>query len=177
MTAQLQPVRGEPAQGRLALDQAAAAAELDRRLDRLVRDGALSELEKELVRALWPHRGAENPLRLDVLIAVLRMPTQPADRLERSRRTVKAMVKDLIEQHHVPIGASRVPPYGYFLIISPEDLSEALRPLKSELRSLARRVRALTTEEFVARLFRQIPLELEEKDSPQSPQRAQRGAA
>jgi hypothetical protein len=52
-----------------------------------------------------------------------------------------------------------------------------VRPLRNEIKSLARRLRALSGKLHVARLWGQIEFELDEESSPQRTQGAQRGAA
>lgn len=60
-----------------------------------------------------------------------------------SERAVKAAVKALLEDHDVAIGSSRGKDHGYFLIVNDAAAAAATRPLLAEIRSLARRCRAL----------------------------------
>jgi len=180
MTSQLQHAKrssGGPTAGEqlgLALDREALHRALDRKIVTLLRSADLDECSKELLRILAARKGSEHAILLRQVQQLLPRGREGALVTERD---LKKMVKELIELHAVPVGALRVPPYGYFLVVTPEDLGEALRPLKNELRSIARRVRALTSPEFVARLFRQLPLELDRDHSPQRTQSPQRGAA
>jgi hypothetical protein len=60
-----------------------------------------------------------------------------------SERSVKAAVKDLVETHSIAIGSARGKDHGYFLIVTDGAAQAATRPLLAEIRSLARRCRAL----------------------------------
>ena len=80
-----------------------------------------------------------------------------------SDRSIKMAVKELIEQHEIPIGSIRKvrgdAPHGYFFIISPADAEAAIGPLLSEIKSLARRIRILSPDsEYMRRLSGQIGL-------------------
>jgi len=102
----------------------------------------------------------------------LRLPWATQPERERSAREIKARVKELIEFHGVKIGSSRrVGQHGYFLIMSEEDQLEAERPLVGELTSIVRRLRALRSKQWVARLWGQLQLELDKAAAPK------RGAA
>jgi hypothetical protein len=107
--------------------------------------------EMQLLRMLREHKGAENPLQLNTIAIQLGM----------SPRDIKSAVKSLVEDFKLPIGGSRQKPFGYFLIVSGEDLEAALRPLVHELQSIARRVKALTGEQRMAEIFNQARLALE----------------
>lgn len=109
--------------------------------------------QHDLLRLLQPHKGSENARPLASIIARLGMPA----------RDVKAAVKSLVEDFGIPIGGSRQEPYGYFLIVTPSDLEKALQPLRSEVQSIARRVRALAGNEVVAEMFDQVKLNLDER--------------
>lgn len=69
-------------------------------------------------------------------------------------RTVKGAVKELIEDHEVPIGSSRITGQaGYFLLISVDDLEAAERPLRAEILSLAKRLRTINPSSRFARMI------------------------
>jgi hypothetical protein len=80
-----------------------------------------------------------------------------------SDRSIKGAVKQLLEVHEVPIGSSRtVGCSGYFLLESDEDLQASERPLKGELLSIARRLKALNPRSTFARqLVGQLQMEVE----------------
>jgi hypothetical protein len=79
-------------------------------------------------------------------------------------RTIKGAVKQLLEVHEVPVGSSRaVGCSGYFLLESDEDLQASERPLKGELLSIARRLKALNPRSAFARqLVGQLQIEVEQ---------------
>lgn len=101
------------------------------------------------------HKGSGQARPLADIAAKLKVPA----------REVKAIVKSLVEDFGLPIGASRQEPYGYFLCVSHDDIELAIRPLESEVISLARRVRALGGEQRLAEFFGQLQLQLNEKRS------------
>jgi hypothetical protein len=103
-----------------------------------------------LLEMLRSHKGAADALPLQTISVQLGM----------SAREVKEAVKSLIEDFKLPIGGSRQKPYGYFLIVTADDLEQALRPLTGEIRSMARRVRALTSEQQLGEIFNQVRMEL-----------------
>jgi hypothetical protein len=76
-------------------------------------------------------------------------------------REIKSSVKSLIEDFGIPIGASRHKPYGYFLIVSSDDVDVALRPLANEVISIARRMRKLGGSDIVKEMLGQLRVEME----------------
>jgi hypothetical protein len=66
-------------------------------------------------------------------------------------RDVKAAVKELVEERGVPIGSARCGTPGYFLCVTPEDIDAAERPLLNEVRSLAKRLRAMNPKSEISR--------------------------
>ena len=108
---------------------------------------------RELLRILQWHKGASHARPLEKI----------ATSLHASARDVKATVKLLVEDFEIPIGASRQEPYGYFLCVTQEDYDQALRPLVNELISIARRVRALASQERRSEVMGQLQLELNER--------------
>jgi hypothetical protein len=78
-----------------------------------------------------------------------------------SDRVIKAAVKELIEEHEVPIGSARGASHpGYFLIVDEEDRAAAERPLRGELISLAKRLRTINPHSQLAQaLYGQLKLE------------------
>jgi len=141
------------AQLQLGLD---AAAELDARITRVLGRADLDEGTAEILRIIASHKGAANAISIRGILFFLKVGW--------NERTVKAAVKDLIERFAMPIGGSRKPPYGYFLILTAEDQAEAARPLRNELKSLSRRLRALSSKHELARLWGQVQLELDRED-------------
>lgn len=77
-----------------------------------------------------------------------------------SDRLIKAAVKELIEKYHIPIGASRQAPVGYFLIVSDEDAQKAVNHLEAEALSLLRRCRVLSPKsDYGRQLLGQLEVE------------------
>jgi hypothetical protein len=109
----------------------------------------LSDPQRRVLHMLRYRRGAAQARPLAELATELKL--QPRD--------VKAMVKSLVEEFALPIGASRTVPYGYFLCVTPGDVEDAIRPLVHEIESLARRVRVLGGPERLGELFGQMQLE------------------
>jgi hypothetical protein len=122
---------------------------------------ALEENARELVRVLWTRQGAAHAMRAGEILDSLRLP-----RNDKWRRWLKDAVNDLVVLHGLPVGGLRVPPYGYFLIVSANDLDLAIHPLWGEVYALLRRLRALTSKHDVARLFGQAMLDLDKNASP-----------
>jgi hypothetical protein len=137
-----------------SLDQSAT-------LDRLITDilmgregpWPVSDKQRAFLHLITWHKGASHALPLASI----------ADKLKMPAREVKAMVKELVEQFALPIGASRQEPYGYFLCVTAEDVELAIRPLESEVISLARRIRALGGEKRLAEFAGQLQLQLDKK--------------
>lgn len=70
-----------------------------------------------------------------------------------SPRIIKRAVKELLEIHGVPIGSARGRNPGYFLLCTPEDVDKAEKPLLGEVRSLARRLRAINRKSEISRVL------------------------
>lgn len=70
-----------------------------------------------------------------------------------SDRDIKAAVKELLEVHGVAIGSARSAPFGYFLLCSQDDIEQAERPILAEVRSLARRLRAINPDSDISRML------------------------
>ena len=121
-------------------------------------------LQQEILKLLRERVGRSQALSISKIVsAVDYSENDPVPHW--NEREVKAAVKSLVEDFGIPIGASRRPPYGYFLIATREDLEHALSPLRGELRSLSRRYRALAGKKILAAVFGQIQLELD-RDAP-----------
>jgi len=111
----------------------------------------LTRNEREVLRRICLHIGRKQP--------ITRQRLEEATGL--AEREVKSVVRDLIVNHGVAIGATRGKDHGYFLVDSAEDLEVAGRPLINEMRELARRLRVLYGPERVAELHGQLTLEEE----------------
>lgn len=128
----------------------------EQRAQELLRDHVLGRLripltreELAILRKLVYHVGHRNAIpRRDLELSA-----------GVSERQVKAVVRNLIVTHRLPIGASRAKDNGYFLIATAEDLDIASKALISEGREIFRRLRVLHGPERVAELLGQLPLE------------------
>lgn len=116
----------------------------------------LASNELVLLKMMKSHKGPAQALPLQTISVQVGM----------SPRDVKAAIKSLIEDFGIPIGASRGKPCGYFLIVTPDNLEQALRPLKHELESLARRVRKLAGRRCATEMLEQLRLDAEKTETP-----------
>lgn len=94
------------------------------------------EMDIDTKRLLWiltEHKGASNPIPLRELIAKTGI----------EGRELKAMVRSLVVDFEIPIGASRAEPVGYYMAMNATERLAAARPYIHEIRKLASRVKAL----------------------------------
>lgn len=130
-------------------------AQLNALLKSILQDGGgpwpIPDDERRLLEILRHHRGAASAIQGRELAA----------RLKTNERSIKALMKNLAESFEVPIGASRVPPFGYYLILTAEELENTSANYKNEIRSLARRVRVLEGPHAAAEYCGQLSLEME----------------
>lgn len=120
----------------------------------------LTDDEKKIVRILGEHRGAAAAIRSSSVAQLLKLPAS-----ENSRRWICQVVETLVLLHHLPIGASRTAPMGYFLIETQADLDLAINARWKEIYAHMRYLRALTSKQDVARLFGQAQLQLDSEAS------------
>ncbi len=136
--------------------RAAGADELEERILAALRSKLWGERDKEVLRAIAGHKGAGNAIRSE----------EVASRLgwkwcERTRREIAGAVETAVLFFRIPIGGLRMKPYGYFIVVSRNDLELAIQPLTGEFYALLRRIRALTSKQDLARLFGQAMLKLD----------------
>ena len=74
----------------------------------------LTEEEWAVWSVLRSHRGQGGAIKKVQLARLCGLP-------EREMRNV---IKDLIQTHHLPIGSTSKPPYGYFIIETPDEAAE-----------------------------------------------------
>ena len=118
---------------------------------------------KHLVWALNKRRGAASAVKLDHLVKSLGV----------SERQVKQMVKDLVELYGLPVGASRRPPYGYYLAVTAEEIDDTCRNYFREAVSLFHRIQLLAGDQRMLEYHGQVPLELKTPGPPaQGPKEA-----
>lgn len=131
-------------------------AELDARVTAALQSNVFSEREKEILRVIAGHKGAQHAIRSEDVASAAGMKW-----CEQSRRDVAGVVETAVLVFQVPIGGSRAKPCGYFLIANANDLELAITPLWGEVYALLRRLRALTGKQLVARMFGQAMLKLD----------------
>jgi hypothetical protein len=130
-------------------------AQLNALLKSVLQDGGgpwpIADDERRLLEILRHHRGAARAIKGGEL----------ASRLKTSERNIKALVQNLAIPFAVPIGSSRVPPFGYYLILTAEELYNTTNNYKSEMRMLGRRIRVLEGPHAAAEYCGQLSLEME----------------
>lgn len=135
--------------------------ELDARVTEVLRSPELDEKDKEILRVIAGHKGAAQAIRAGEIAERTGMLLG-----ELSRRKVTSTIETLRLLFRLPIGASRTQPYGYFLIVSAEDLELAVKPLWGEVYAHLRMLRALMPRKAVARLYGQAMLKLDKEEQP-----------
>lgn len=126
--------------------------ELQARIDE-VRWTDLSDCERDVLDLLTnlvsgPRAGRQNALS----IADMQRLMQRRGGYVWSDRVIKAAVKNLVEERGLPIGSSRCSDApGYFYAVETADLEAAERPLRGEIISLAKRIRAFNPRSDFAR--------------------------
>jgi hypothetical protein len=98
-----------------------------------------TDLQRELLRILLYHSGAQRAISLDALMVKLERFFVPVP----TEREIKNAIRSLVVDFKVRIGASRSKPFGYFFITTPQEARDAAHLYISEIRELARRVRVL----------------------------------
>lgn len=59
------------------------------------------------------------------------------------KRTVSAIINELIVKHGIPIGSNRYEPTGYYLIENAEELQKAVQPLVKQAQAETERINTL----------------------------------
>jgi hypothetical protein len=134
--------------------------EMNARLGRAMRSGALDDLDREILAVLASHKGAAAAIKAEAIAGAV-----GKEWSEKTRREITAAVEHLVVFHKLPIGARRGVPPGYFLIMNQNDLDLAIHPLWCEHYAILRRLRALTGKAECARLFGQQMLDLDKEDA------------
>jgi hypothetical protein len=98
-----------------------------------------TDLQRELLRILLYHSGAQRAISLRDLIVKLNRLITPIP----TEREIKDAIRSLVVDFKVRIGASRSKPFGYFFVTTPQEARDAAHLYISEIRELARRVRVL----------------------------------
>jgi len=143
-------------QGSFQFDSRARADELDREINDLLvgRSGQwpLSKEAADILRRIQFCKGASRARTIASLSQASGL----------NERKIKEVVSSLVIDYGLPIAGSRVPPYGYYLAITAEEIEDAIHTLAGELRTIGRRVRALGGSHRLHELLGQIELELNE---------------
>lgn len=113
----------------------------------------LTRDQKNLLYAMKFHCGRAKAVQLARLCELTRL----------KEREVKNLMRSLVVDFKVRIGAARTEPYGYYLITTAEEAKEAAQVYESEIIELAKRVRVLRGREFVAELLGQIRMQMDEE--------------
>jgi hypothetical protein len=98
-----------------------------------------TNLQRELLRILLYHQGAQRAITLHALMVKLDRVVNPIP----AEREIKDAFRSLVVDFKVRVGSSRSKPWGYFLITTPAEARETAHPLISEIRELAKRIRVL----------------------------------
>jgi hypothetical protein len=98
-----------------------------------------TDLQRELLRILLYHQGAQLAISLHDLMVKLERIVKNTP----TEREIKEAVRSLVVDFKVRIGSSRSKPFGYFFVTTPQEARDAAHIFISEIRELARRVRVL----------------------------------
>jgi hypothetical protein len=129
--------------------------------------GIVGPLFKEIDDPFW--QSIHTPTTMERLVAELiwsrtrANPISITDLREETgadERTVKEIVESLITFHKVRIGAARGKPNGYFMIRSIQDQEAAVKPYRSQVRAMLRRLRVLESPEAVKEFLGQLQTEV-----------------
>ncbi len=115
-----------------------------------------TEIQRELLRILLFHLGAQRAVSLRDLVGKLHHANYPLP----DEREIKDAIRGLVVDFKVRVGASRSKPFGYFLITTTQEARDTARPYINEIRELAARVRVLLDPHDLAELAGQQWLEL-----------------
>jgi hypothetical protein len=105
-----------------------------------------TDLQRELLRILLYHSGAQRAVSLrDLIVKLERVSNSSVNLLKPvpTEREIKDAIRSLVVDFKVRIGASRSKPFGYFFVTTPQEARDAAHLYISEIRELARRVRVL----------------------------------
>ncbi|HNP80160.1 MAG TPA: hypothetical protein PKN47_01755 [Nitrospira sp.] len=108
-----------------------------------------SDLESRVLTILREHRGRQAAIGKAEL----------AKQTGVCERTVRDLIKHLIEEHHEPIGSCSGAPGGYFYINSPAELDLAMHELRTRIIEIAKRMSHLK-KNSLADVLGQLAMEL-----------------
>lgn len=110
---------------------------------------APSSMEQVVGDWIWRHQGRANPIAIAELEKITGL----------SARALKGIVEQLRVAHHMPIGANRDEPAGYFWIVDAADQVAAVGPYKAQIISMWRTLRVLDSKTSLRELLGQLRLE------------------
>jgi hypothetical protein len=111
----------------------------------------LTDEQRHVLERLRWAKGAANAISIREL----------SERTKLGEREIKDAVRSLVIDFDLAIGGRRQEPYGYFLILTAEELEDSLRPLGHEIRALLLRYKKLGNKHRLLQLLGQIKAELE----------------
>ncbi|SRR5579884_59115 len=113
----------------------------------------LTNDQRRLLIALRFHYGRERAIELKELCELVKL----------DERKVKDLMRSLVVDFKVRIGAARTRPFGYYLITTAEEAKEAAGIYWSEVRELIKRAKVLEDRHFVLERLGQLRTEIEEE--------------
>lgn len=111
--------------------------------------------QRQLLTAMRFHIGRQRAIPLHQLCGNLKL----------GEREAKNLMRSLVVDFKVRIGAARTQPYGYYLITTAEEAHEAAAVYWSEAFELIRRARVLEDKHKVLEMLGQIRAEFEQEKS------------
>ena len=114
-----------------------------------------SPVEVAIAGLIWRHAGWKNPIRISEIYRLSGIPGLNA-------RRIKKVVEQLRLIHHVPIGARREFPAGYYRIADEEDVERAIGAYRSQIFTMLRVMRACMPKSRCREFFGQLRLAWEE---------------
>jgi hypothetical protein len=113
----------------------------------------VTEQQKQLLQVLRSHCGRESAVPLADICA----------RTKLGEREVKDLMRSLVVDFKLRIGAARSKPSGYYLVTTAEEAKDAAQVYESEIKELAKRVRVLRGPHFVCELLGQLRIQMDEE--------------
>jgi hypothetical protein len=120
----------------------------------------ITDLQREFLRVLVFHQGAQRAIQLRDLMAKLQSKVRPIP----TEREIKDAARSLVVDFKVRIGASRQRPAGYYLITNSQEARDAAQAYIAEIKHLAQRVRVLLDPHELAELAGQLRLDRNDDD-------------
>ena len=109
----------------------------------------LTTKEKQIAEIIQEHKGRRQAITGEIISVCC----------ETDYRQVRNLIKHLIEFHHLPIGATCKPPFGYFWCSSPQDFREAQAECITRAMSILRRAKAYRISPHLSKILGQLEIE------------------